>query len=117
MKLALFVLALTGFAVAAAAAELPKTSCIDPKLSYRARALNSREIYVEATIGRKKPPVRLSTTCYHLEPATNFGLSAEFSCLSQGDTVVANLIGERQSCRITKVAPYAPQPGDLPVKP
>ncbi len=114
MKTAL-VLALAGFAVAAEAADT-KTTCIDPSHSYLARSLNDHDVYVESTMGRKKPPLRLVTSCRHLEPATAFGLSAEFQCIGQGDTIVANLIGDRQSCRITKIVPYAPQKDDLPGK-
>ncbi len=117
MKTTLLALAAAGFAVAAQAADAPKAACIDPHLSYLARPLNNHEIYVESTMGPKKPAVRLTTSCHHLEPVIGFGFSAGFSCIGQGDTVVATAMGERQSCRITKIAPYTPQKGDLPVKP
>jgi|GEM_PF-1451623 len=101
---------------AASAADAPKAACIDPHNSYLARPLNNHEIYVESSFGPKKPPIRLTTSCYHLQPAIGFGLSSEFQCIGQGDTVVATLMGGRQVCRVTKVQPYVPQKDDLPVK-
>jgi hypothetical protein len=102
--------------VNAALADPPKVSCIDAKRSYVARPLNNHEIFVRNSFGTPKPPVRLTTSCYHLQSAIGFGLSAEFICIDQGDTVVANLMGERQTCVVTAIAPYVPQDGDLPEK-
>lgn len=94
----------------------PRPSCIDPAQSYVARPLNSHEIWVQNSLGERKPPVRLTTSCYHLQSAVGFGLSAVTRCIGKGDTVVANLIGDHQSCVVTKIVPYAPQDGDLPEK-
>jgi hypothetical protein len=116
MKMSLLLLAAAAFAVAADAADAPKASCINPHQSYLARPLNNHEIYVENTMGPKKPPVRLTTSCYHLVPALGFGLSSDFQCIGQGDTVVATLMGDRQICRVTKVAPYVAQKDDFPRK-
>lgn len=106
-------LALTAAEVASAA---PERACIDTKQSYIARPLNNNQIYVETSFGAKKPPVRLTTSCHHLQSAIGFGLSSEFSCIDQGDIVVATLSGERQFCVVTKVEPYAAAKDDLPVK-
>ncbi|GAA0539684.1 hypothetical protein FHS83_003741 [Rhizomicrobium palustre] len=93
-----------------------KAACIDPGSSYIAKPLNNIQVYVESSIGPKKPPVRLTTSCHHLQSADGFGLSAEFHCISQGDMVIATIGSDRQSCRVTKIEPYAPQKDDLPLK-
>lgn len=116
MKIALLVLAIAGFAVTAEAADAPKATCIDPSRDYVSRALNNHEIYLESTIGPKKPPQRITTSCHHLGSAISFGFSSSFHCVDQGDTVVPTILGESQTCRVTKVAPYVPQKDDLPMK-
>lgn len=101
----------------AAAAEPPaKPSCIDTKISYVARPLNANEIWVQNALGQKKPPVRVSTSCHHVQNAIGFGLSAQFTCLGLGDPVIATTMGDRQACVVTKVQAYAPAEGDLPEK-
>ena len=100
----------------AALADPLQASCIDPKRSYVARPLNNHEIFVQNSIGKAKAPVRLTTSCHHLEPVIGFGFGATFSCIGTGDTVIATAMGDRQSCVVTKVAPYVPQEGDLPEK-
>lgn len=109
-----FTLAMVG---AAAWAASPEASCLDPAASYVARPLNHHQIYAEQTFGKKKPPIRLTTSCYHLESADAFGLSAAFRCIAQGDIVVATIGSERQSCRVLKVEPYAAREGDKSAKP
>ncbi len=102
-------LALTGAAMAATAA-----SCIDPHKSYVARPLNNRDVFVRQSIGTAKPPVRLQTSCIDIHAALGFGISSSFNCVGLGDTVVATINGgRRESCRVTKVLPYAPQDGDI----
>lgn len=102
-------LALTGAAIAA-----PAASCIDPGKSYIARPLNNHDVFVQQSIGRPKPPVRLQTSCIDIHAALGFGLSLSFNCVGLGDTVVATINGgQRESCRVTKVLPYAPQDGDI----
>lgn len=109
---------LTGNAVAAEPPATPpaRPSCIDTKQSYVARPLKANQIWVQNVLGQKKPPVRVTTSCYHLQSAVGFGLSAQFTCLAQGDTVVANTMGDREGCIVTKVQAYVPQDGDLPEK-
>ncbi len=98
-------------------APLPaRPSCIDTKLSYVARPLKANQIWVQNSLGHKNPPVRVTTSCYHLQSAVGFGLSAQFTCLAQGDIVVANTMGDREGCVVTKVQVYVPQDGDLPLK-
>lgn len=108
---------LMAIALFTSAASAATTVCINPNSSYVAKPLNNSEIYVESTFGAKKPPVRVSTTCYGLHSAMGFGFSGEFNCISQGDTVVANVFNEHRSCRVTKVQPYQPQKDDLPIAP
>ena len=97
----------------AAAAE---PSCINPKLSYVARPLNANEVWLQNSIGTKKPPVRVSTSCHHLQSSYAVSLGGQFSCVTLGDVVVATAGGERQTCRVTKIQAYAPKEGDLPEK-
>jgi hypothetical protein len=99
-----------------AAADPATASCIDTKVSYVARALNSNEIWVQNSLGAKKPPVRVTTSCHHLQSSYAFSLSAQFTCLGKGDPVVATAGGERQTCIVTKVEPYAAADGDLAEK-
>jgi len=113
MKTILLLLATMSLTVAAEAADPPKTSCIDPHRDYVARALTNHEVYVENSMGAKKPPLRVTTSCFHLERSSGFGFSKEYSCIGQGDGVVASTFSEVQSCRVTKIAPYVPQPGDM----
>jgi hypothetical protein len=109
---------LAGNAVAAdpPATSPARPSCIDTKQSYVARPLSANQIWVQNSLGTKKPPVRVTTSCYHLQSADGFGLSAQFTCLAQGDTVSANILGDREGCIVTKVQVYVPQDGDLPEK-
>jgi len=111
MKLLVIAAALAATSMAQAA---PTASCIDPGKSYIARPLNHHEVFVQTTLGAPKPPVRLKTSCAYLDPAIGFGLSAQFNCVGLGDTVVATMGGgDRESCVVTGVVPYAPQEGDI----
>ncbi len=101
----------------AAWAEAPQASCIDPHRSYVARPLNHHDVFVQQSIGKPKPPVRLKTSCTYLDPAIGFGLNSSFNCMSLGDSVVATINGgRRESCVVTGVKAYAPEEGDLPQK-
>ena len=105
---------LAGLLAAVSTAAFAQTSCIDPHRSYVARPLNQHEVYVEPTMGKPKPPVRLKTSCAFLEPAIAVSFSSNFACVGQGDTVVATTAdGKRETCIVTAVQPYAPMPGDL----
>jgi len=112
MKLLLLAAALAATSTVAAA-ETPAASCIDPHKSYVARPLNDHDVYVEQSIGKPKPPVRLKTSCIHLGPAIGIGLSAQINCVGLGDHVVATLGGHREGCIVTRVLPYAPEDGDI----
>jgi hypothetical protein len=101
---------LAGNAVAAPA------SCIDSRRSYVARPLNATQVWVQNAIGEKKPPIRLSTTCHHLQSTIAVSISAQMTCIDRGDPVIATAGGERQSCVVTKVEAYAPADGDVPEK-
>ena len=99
---------------ATASAALADASCIDPHKSYVARPLNHHDVFVQTSLGAPKPPVRLTTSCIHLDPAIGFGLSSQFNCVGLGDTVVATINGgTRESCIVTRVQPYQPQEGDI----
>jgi len=109
MKLLAAALAATSMAAAP-----PKASCIDAHLSYAARPLNHHDVFVQTTIGKPKPPVRIKTSCTYLDPAIGFGFSSPYTCIGLGDTVVATMNGgHRESCLVTGVMPYAPQQGDI----
>lgn len=100
-----------------AGAEAPRPSCINPHQSYVARPLNHHDVWVQNSIGKPKPPVRLKTSCIYLDPAIGIGLNSQFTCVSLGDTVVATTIdGKRESCVVTGVQTYAPEDGDFPAK-
>jgi hypothetical protein len=116
MKLA--ILAGAGLVLASAAwAQAPKASCVDPHSSYVARPLNNHDVFVRQSIGKPKPPIRLKTSCIHLDSAIGFGLSSSFTCIGLGDPVVATINGGgHQGCVVTKVLPYAPEEGDIPQK-
>ena len=113
MKLVIFA-ALLAATSTAALADAPKASCIDPDKSYIARPLNHHDIFVQTSIGKPRPPVRIKTSCIYLDPAIGIGLSSQFNCVGLGDTVVATTVsGTRESCIVTRVLPYAPEEGDL----
>lgn len=99
-----------------AGAEPAQPSCIDTKHSYVARPLTANEVWVQNSLGAKKPPVRISTSCRHLQSTYAISLSGQFNCLSLGDPVMATAGGERQVCRVTKIEAYAPKDGDLAKK-
>jgi hypothetical protein len=114
MKLLVFAGVLAATATAACAADAPKASCLDPGKSYIARPLNNHDVFAQQSIGAPKAPVRIKTSCAYLGPAIGIGLSAQFTCVSLGDTVVATVLGgERESCVVTRVLPYAPEEGDI----
>ena len=105
--LALFVLLLGTAPVLAE----PPNICIDPHFSYQARYLSGHDIVAKATLGHDHRELKLSTTCIALHTAQFISLSSDFNCIGKGDTVVTNTIdGQRQSCRITHVEPYAAAP-------
>jgi hypothetical protein len=113
MKL-LLVAAVFAAASTAALADAPKASCIDPHRSYVARPLNQHDIFVQTSMGKPKPPVRMKTTCIFLEPAISVRFSSAFTCVGQGDTVMASTVdGRRETCRVTRVLPYEPEAGDI----
>lgn len=98
----------------AMAADAPKAVCIDASKSYAARPLNSHDVFVQQTIGKPKPPVRLTTSCVHLDPAIGIRVSSQFNCVGLGDRVAATTLGSgRQSCIVTRVAPYVPEDSDI----
>jgi hypothetical protein len=111
---AAFAAASTAAASTAAMADAPRASCIDPQRSYVARPLNHHDVFVQTSMGKPKPPVRLKTSCINLAPAIGIALSSSFACVGLGDTVVATTVdGRREACRVTRVLPYAPEGGDI----
>jgi hypothetical protein len=98
------------------AAAGPQASCIDTKVSYVARPLNDHDVWVQNSLGAKKAPIRVTTSCHHLSSSNAVSLSAQFTCLGLGDPVVATAGSDRQTCIVTKVQPYAAADGDLAEK-
>jgi hypothetical protein len=110
----LILVALLAATSTAALADEPKASCINPRKSYIARPLNQHDVFVQSSMGKPKPPVRIKTTCTSLESAIGFGLSAEFNCMGLGDTLTATTANGRVTvCKVKRVVPYAPEDGDL----
>jgi hypothetical protein len=98
---------LVGAPIATAAAPVG-TSCVNPKYSYEAHALDSHTVAVKQTIGEHREWLQLSTSCYDLKSAYRIALGSTFSCIGQGDVVVSRTIdGQTQSCRVTGVSPLA----------
>ena len=88
--------------------------CLDTHYDYQALYLkgSSNDVVVHQTLGRDHRVLKLSTTCHDLRDATAIRLQSQFNCLAMGDDVFANTIdGHGQSCRVTRVEPYAPAPG------
>ena len=92
-------------------------ACIDPHASYVARPLNAHEIFVQPSLGKERPALRLTTTCRHLESPAAIAIGSSIACIGKGDIVNVNLFSERQTCVVTGVAPYVAQDGDLPQNP
>jgi len=113
MKLLVLATALAAVSTAAVA-EAPEASCIDPHKSYVARPLNHHDVFVQTSLGKPKPPVRITTSCSYLDPAIGFGFGSQFTCVGLGDSVTATINGGgRETCVVTHIAPYAPEKGDL----
>lgn len=108
---------LAGLVVAASAAayaDPPKAPCIDPQKSYIARPLNAHDVYARTTLGSPKPAARLTTTCVHLVHADYVSLSSQFTCVAQGDMVIATILGgDREACKVAFVRPYVPDKDDM----
>lgn len=99
---------------AAQADPAPVKSCINTEHSYVAHRLNQHEVFVQSAIGKARPALRLRTTCINLEPAIAIGLSTEFTCIGQGDQVIATTAdGHREHCLVSGVLPYVPDKNDL----
>ena len=108
-RIALIAALITATGVASAATQ---SICIDPH-SYNAHSLNQHDVWVRNGIGKPRPPLRLTTSCINLEPATSIGIGSAFTCIGLGDRVVAHTIdGRVERCIVTHIEPYAPKDGD-----
>ena len=89
--------------------------CVDVNRGYNIRAIGHRDLWIREELGKPdRPQLRLSTTCFNLEPTTAFTIQAFTSCVDRGDFVVAQDLGGRmQRCRILSVSVYdgKPAPG------
>lgn len=105
MKRAIVLLSVLAAASPAFAAD--KKICINPRWSYQARALDNDTVIAKSTLGSDHRELQLATTCHDLKNALTISLSSTFNCIDMGDTVVGTTIdGEREHCRISRVAPY-----------
>lgn len=93
-----------------------KGPCLDPSSSYAARWLEGHDVWAQNQLGKGHKPVRVSTTCIALRNTDFIRFEAVSRCLGKGDNVVAtNIDGRRQTCLVTKVAPYVePKAEDTP---
>jgi hypothetical protein len=99
-------LALLAFGANAQAAN---SVCVDVHSSYEAHPQGSHDVIIRRTIGKQRPALLLSTSCFGLDKADSVSVSSQFGCIGLGDTVVATKIdGHRQFCRVTRVAPSVP---------
>jgi hypothetical protein len=90
-------------------AEAAKGVCIDTHRSYEAHTVGLHDVIIRSTMGKPRPALLLSTSCVGFDKADRISVNTEFTCVSLGDTVVATKIdGDRQFCRVTRVAPYVP---------
>lgn len=93
--------------LAAAPALAGAKVCINPQWDYEAHALSHDEVYLKATLGKARPALRLTTSCWNLEKPDSISVSAQIGCVSTGDVVVATKIdGHREQCRVTAVAAF-----------
>ena len=98
-------------------AQAANSVCIDTHRSYEAHTQGLHDVFIRSSIGKPRPALLLSTSCHGLDKADRISVSTEFNCVGLGDTVVATKIdGDRQFCRVTRVAPYVP-PQTPPTQP
>jgi hypothetical protein len=116
MKLSIVLPAALALFVLGTNAQAANSVCIDAHRSYEAHAQGLHDVVIRSTIGKPRPALLLSTSCFGLDKADRISVSPEFNCVSLGDAVVATKIdGHSQSCRVTRVAPYVPP--ETPVRP
>ena len=85
--------------------------CLNPHFDYEAHALDAHNLVAKNTIGPNQTPLTVKTSCIDLKVARSFSLSSVFLCIGPGDPVVATTTdGQREGCRVTGLAPYAPPP-------
>jgi hypothetical protein len=97
-------------------AQAAKSVCIDTHRSYEAHTLGLHDVIIRSSIGKPRPALQLSTSCFGFDKADIVSVSSQFGCIGLGDAVVATKIdGHRQACLVTRVAPYVP--AETPARP
>jgi hypothetical protein len=115
MKRSFLLLAIVAASCPPLAHAADKKICINPRWSYQARALDNDTVIARSTLGSDHRELQLSTTCHDLKNARTISLSSTFACVGMGDDVVGTTIdGQREHCRIARVAPYVPTPAAPP---
>lgn len=109
MKRTALLVCLTLQASAALADSLPQRICVEARRrdDYTARAVGRHDIVVRNTAGRDRRPLRLETTCVHIEPGAVVYVHSFTGCIGLGDDVIAASLDNRaELCRVSGSRPF-----------
>ena len=100
-----------GFADPAAAITDGKSICVATQRGYDAHVLGHREIWVRNSLGSNRPELKLTTSCFDLQPTMGLSVSSISPCIERGDKVTAtDLNGHVKQRRVIDVTPYSSTP-------
>ncbi|HUE63950.1 MAG TPA: hypothetical protein VMO78_06215 [Rhizomicrobium sp.] len=95
-------------AAASPALAQDKPLCVDASQDgrYNARPLSLHTVLARNAFGSDRRPVKLETTCIHVDRAAFVSLRSFTRCIAIGDDVVTSIPGgQREICRVTRVTP------------